>query len=80
MTRKQFKRNLVQSIEARDLFVSDEDIEKFLNLNYDEDGDWNWDYDTFGQFTADMCANFGDFWETVADWDLHYPGEFNDED
>lgn len=75
MSRKQFKKNLVQSIRARGLEVSDEDIEKFLNLNYDEDGNWNWDYDTFGQFTADLANNSGNFWETVDEWDLNYPGK-----
>ena len=75
MTRNKFKTNLSQALDNRDVYVSDEDLEKFLDLNYDEDGDWDWDFAEFDQFACDVCANFGDFWETVEEYDLHRPEE-----
>ena len=79
MSRNKFKRNLGQALDRRDQYVSDEDLEKFLDLNYDEDGDWDWDLDDFMDFADEVC-NEG-FWETVAEYDLHYPGEDeNDEE
>ena len=74
MTREQFKRNLIQSIERKDQYVSNEDIEKFLDLNFDEDSSISdWDFGDFSDFVSDLCNNSGDFWETVSSYDLHCP-------
>lgn len=74
MTREQFKRNLLQSIERKDQDVSEEDIERFLSLNFDEDSSIsNWTFDDFYDFSVELCNNYGDFWETVRDFDLHTP-------
>jgi len=80
MTREVFKRNLVQALDHRDMFVDNKTLEEFLDLNYDEDGDWDWDYDNFTQFASDLCANFGDFWQTVEEYDLHTPAEYENEE
>lgn len=72
MTRKQFKKNLIQALENKDQDVSNEDIEKFLDLNFDEDN-YEWDYDDFTSFAGELCSNYGNFWETVRDFDLHCP-------
>jgi len=79
MSRSKFKNNLVQAIEAKDHAVSDEDMEKFLDLNYDEDSSiTDWDYDDFSMFASDLCANWGNFWETVAGFGLHTPDDCED--
>ena len=74
MTREQFKKNLIQALEYKDQEVNNEDIEKFLDLNFDEDSsisDWN--FGDFSEFVSDLCNNSGDFWSTVGSYDLHYP-------
>ena len=72
MTREQFKKNLIQAIEYKDQDVSDSDIEKFLDLNFDEDN-YEWDYNDFTSFASKLCSNFGNFWETARNFDLHCP-------
>ena len=72
MTREKFKRNLIQALDHTDQFVDNETLEKFLDLNYDEDGDWDWNIDDFMGFAEELCANFGDFWKTVKSYDLNY--------
>ena len=79
MTRERFKRNLVQALEHKDQYVSDRDMEKFLDLNYDEDGNWDWDYDIYTNFASEMCRT-GNFWKAVKQFDLHYVGEEEEDD
>lgn len=78
MSKSKFAQNLVQALERKDQSITDEELEEFLRLNYDEDGDWDWDYDTFSQFASDVCQE--GFWGAVAGWDLHYPGEYDEEE
>lgn len=76
LTRKKFKEQLQQAIENADYYVRDDAIEKFLDLNYDEDSsivDWN--YSEFTDFAHELCHQWGNFWATVRQFDLHYPGE-----
>ena len=57
MTRKEFKINLVEAIEFHDGYISDEDVEKLLDLNYDEDSSiCNWTFSTFNTFALDYVA------------------------
>ena len=79
MTRNKFKENLVEALDSKDMFVKNEDIETFLDLNYDEDGDWDWAYRGLSDFASEVCANFGDFWETVEEYDLHLPEEYEED-
>jgi len=80
MTRNKFKENLVEALDSKDQYVKNEDIETFLDLNYDEDGDWDWSYGDFKDFACEVCANFGDFWETVESYDLHTPAEYEEDE
>ena len=77
MTREKIKRNLIQALDRRDRYVDNETLEKFLDLNYNED--WDWDIDDFMDFVDELCANFGNFWETVRSYDLHCPEEYKEE-
>lgn len=71
MTRTRFKQNLMQAVERKDCYVTQKDIDKFIELNYEEVYDW--DYDTFTDFAIELCANWCDFWKTVAEFDLKTP-------
>lgn len=54
MTREQFKTNLEQAIEFHDGYISNEDLEHFLDLNYDEDSSiTDWTYSDFNAFAID---------------------------
>ena len=53
-TRKEFKINLVEAIEFHDGYISDEDVEKLLDLNYDEDSSiTDWTFSSFNTFALD---------------------------
>ena len=55
MTREQFKTNLEQAIEFHDGYISNEDLERLLDLNFDENGlmpDWN--FSDFNSFAIDF--------------------------
>lgn len=76
MSRKKFKNNLVQAIESKDYYVDDETIEKFLDLNYDEDSSiTEWEYEDFNNFAHELCHAWGNFWEAVREFDLNVPAE-----
>lgn len=65
LNRREFKENLVEAISAREYSVSDEDIEEFLKLNYDEDSsitEWSWA--DFNEFASDICRE--GFWYAVT--------------
>ena len=74
MTRSKFKANLAQALDCKDQYVGDETLEKFLDLNFDEDSSLaDWDFQDFYWFATDVCQD--GFWGTCREWDLHYPGE-----
>ena len=54
MTRKQFKQCLVEAIEFHDGYISNEEVEKLLYLNYDEDSSIvDWTFSDFNTFAID---------------------------
>lgn len=71
-TRDTFKDDLVYALECRDLYVSNAEIEKFLDLNFDEDSSIaSWGYREMHEFVCEIC-NEG-FWSTVKEYDLNIP-------
>ena len=79
MTRREFKENLVEALDDKDQYVCDEDIEIFLDLNYDEDSSIaEWTYSDFKLFVSDVCAE-QDFWEAARLNDFHTPAEDEEE-
>lgn len=54
MTREQFKQNIAEAIDFHDGYISDEDLERLLDLNYDEDSSiTGWTYSDFNAFAVD---------------------------
>lgn len=79
MTRKQFKQNLEEAIEFHDGWERNEDLEKFLELNFDEDSSLSdWTFSNFNSFAIDVCEE--GLWRACRLNDLHYEGEDDDED
>ena len=79
LSRNNFKQNLVEALESKDCYVSDDMLEKLLNLNYDEDSSLTeWTFSDFLGFASEFCACSYDLWETARSYDLHYPGEDDD--
>lgn len=80
ITRSKFKKELLAVIADADYYVKDEDIEKFLDLNYDEDSSLaQWNYSEFSSFKHELCHEWGNFWDAVKQFDLHYPEEIEEE-
>jgi hypothetical protein len=75
MSRQTFGRSLFQAIYYKGIVINEEDLEKFLDLNYDEDSDYDWDYNDFSTFADKVVELKGDFWEAVAEFNFHYPNE-----
>ena len=57
MTRKQFTQNLEEAFEFHDVDLPDEEVDKFLDLNYNEDSSLNyWTFADFNSFAIDVAA------------------------
>ena len=57
MTRKQFTQNLEEAFEFHDVDLPDEEVDKFLDLNYNEDSPLNyWTFADFNSFAIDVAA------------------------
>jgi len=79
MTRQKFKNCLIQAMEAKDQWMPNNDIETFLDLNYDEDSSIaEWEFSDFFWFVDSICEE--GFWKAVKSNDLHTPEEYEDED
>lgn len=79
MTRKQFRKNLIEALIHHDCDLTNEEIEKFLDLNYDEDSSLSdWTFSNFNSFATDVCEE--GLWRACRLNDLHYEGEDDDED
>ena len=80
MTRKQFRKNLIEALIHHDCDLTNEEIEKFLDLNYDEDSSLSdWTFSNFNSFAIDVCEE--GLWRAACRLnDLHYEGEDDDED
>ena len=82
MTREVFKQNLKEPFERKDLYVKDEGIETFLDLNFGDETNClqDWTFSDFAEFASEVCANWGDFWITVEDFDLTIPEREDEEE
>lgn len=57
MTREQFTQNLEEAFEFHDVYLSDEEVDKFLDLNYNEDSSLNyWTFADFNSFAIDVAT------------------------
>lgn len=79
MTRKQFKQNLEEALECHCGYISEEDLEHFLDLNYDEDSSVSdWTFADFNSFALDIsCEGMR---RACHLSDLQWDGEDDDED
>lgn len=57
MTREQFTQNLVEAFEFHDVDLPDEEVDKFLDLNYNEYSSLNyWTFADFNSFAIDVAT------------------------
>ena len=57
MNREQFTQNLVEAFEFHDVDLPDEEVDKFLDLNYNEDSSLNyWTFADFNSFAIDVAT------------------------
>ena len=57
MTREQFTQNLEEAFEFHDVDLLDEEVDKFLDLNYNEDRSLNyWTFADFNSFAIDVAT------------------------
>lgn len=57
MTRKQFTQNLEEAFEFHDVDLPDEEVDKVLDLNYNEDSSLNyWTFADFNSFAIDVAT------------------------
>ena len=57
MTREQFTQNLEEALEFHDVELLDEEVDKFLDLNYNEDSSLNyWTFADFNSFAIDVAT------------------------
>lgn len=57
MTREQFTQNLVEALEFHDVDLPDEEVDKFLDLNYNEYSSLNyWIFADFNSFAIDVAT------------------------
>ena len=57
MNREQFTQNLVEAFEFHDVDLLDEEVDKFLDLNYNEDSSLNyWTFADFNSFAIDVAT------------------------
>ena len=57
MTRKQFTQNLEEAFEFHDVDLPDEEVDKFLDLNYNEDSSLTyWTFADFNSFAIDVAT------------------------
>ena len=57
MTREQFTQNLEEAFEFHDVDLPDEEVDKFLDLNYNEDSSLNyWTFADFNSFAIDVAT------------------------
>lgn len=57
MTKKQFKQNLIQALEYNDTDLSNEEIDKIIEDNFDESEELaNWTFANFNTFALDVAT------------------------
>lgn len=73
LTREQFKYNLIEACADRDQYISVDDMQKFLDLNYDEDSSLaEWGYREFADFADVLAEHYGVMSETCHEFDLKF--------
>lgn len=73
-SREEFKQNILEAFDAKDVCSKDSDLNKFLDLNYDEDSSMRkWTYADFTLFALDVAEN--GFWKACKLNDFHTPNE-----
>lgn len=82
---KSFKTNLSEAFEHRDVYVPQEDVETFIQLNwFDHDDSYeelsSWSFSDFLEFATDICAAWGGFWEVVHQYGFYKPERLEEED
>lgn len=71
LDREEFKENLIEACADKDQYISVDDLERFLDLNYDEDSSLaEWNYRDFADFATELAANFGDLRDTCHAYDF----------
>lgn len=77
--REKFKRNLIEAVENHDGYCDNDEVNKFLDLNYDEDSSLNnWTYGDFDYFARSIAA-YG-FWQAAEDFDFVIPDKVPEEE
>lgn len=57
MTRLQFKQNLEEALEFHDAELTEEEIDKLVNYNFDESGETaGWTFANFNSFALDVAT------------------------
>lgn len=57
MNREQFTQNLEEALAYHDVDLLDEEVDKFLDLNYNEDSSLNyWTFADFNSFAIDVAT------------------------
>ena len=78
LDREEFKENLIEACADKDQYISVDDLERFLDLNYDEDSDVaTWNYRDFADFATELAANSGDLRDTCHAYDFKWDEVFN---
>ena len=79
MTRKQFKQNLVEAFEFHDVDLSNEEVDKLVNYNFDESGETaGWTFANFSMFALDVATE--GLRRACKFSDLHYESDDEDEE
>jgi len=73
LTKEQFKYNLIEACADKDQYISVEDMEKFLDLNYDEDSSLaEWSYREFADFADVLAQHYGVLSEACQEFGLKF--------
>ena len=57
MTKNQFKKNLVEALEFHDVDLSNQEVDKIVDANFDEDGALaDWTFNNFNAFAVDVAT------------------------
>ena len=58
MTREQFKQNLTEALDHHDCDLPNEEVERFLDLNFNEDSSLSgWTFADFNSFAIDVSCD-----------------------
>lgn len=79
MDRGKFKQNLVEALEFHNSSLTNEELETFLELNFDDDSSMiDWTFKDFNEFAIDIVEN--GLKEASIYLGLHYDGEDEDDE